>query len=81
MIVSSSYGGEVELWKKTGVKLCTLGSYEHPAFNTTFSPDNEHVLVTGALPSFYIYSLTPEGQVQSVFLDDVVFNRHSISSL
>lgn len=68
MIVSSSYGGEVELWKKTGVKLSTLGTFDHPAFTTCFSPDNEHVLVTGALPSFYIYSLTSEGQVQNVWI-------------
>lgn len=68
MIVSSSYDGEIHLWSKAGSKLATLGNFEQPAFNTQFSPDGSKVLVSGALPSFYVYSLTPEGQVQNVIL-------------
>ena len=68
MIVSSSYAGEVELWSANGMKLTTLGHFPHPAFNVSFSPDSSRVLVTGALPSFYVYSLSPEKQVQHVCL-------------
>lgn len=68
MVVTSSYDGEIHLWSRAGSKLTTLGNFEQPAFNTQFSPDGSKVLVSGALPSFYLYSLTPEGQVQNVIV-------------
>ena len=43
------------------MSLCT---HKAPVFNASFSPSSSRILVTGALSSFYIYSLTPEGVEQ-----------------
>ena len=65
MIASSSYLGEVELWNSNGMKLSTVASYQKPAFNVSFSPDSQRLLVSGA-SSFNIYSIGSNGQVENV---------------
>lgn len=54
--MSASYKGEVCLWSPSGELQQRLESFKQPVFTAAFSPDGERLLVSGALPSFYIYA-------------------------
>lgn len=54
--MSASYKGEVCLWSPSGELQQRLESFKRPVFTAAFSPDGERLLVSGALPSFYIYA-------------------------
>lgn len=56
-LVSSSYSGEVNLWANNGVHVTSLGSFKHPVFNVSFSPDSKRILVTGAIPSLHVIDI------------------------
>ncbi len=60
-LLTASYDGEVKLWRDGGSSCMSLCTHKAPVFNASFSPSSSRILVTGALPSFYVYSLTPEG--------------------
>ena len=60
-LLTASYDGEVKLWRDGGSSCMSLCTHKAPVFNASFSPSSSRILVTGALPSFSVYSLTPEG--------------------
>ena len=57
LLASSSYNGEVKIWSNSGMPITSLPSFSRPIFDMSFSPSSRCLLVTGALPSFYIYML------------------------
>ncbi|CBK20311.2 uncharacterized protein [Blastocystis hominis] len=56
-LASASYNGEVKIWSNSGIALSSLPSFARPVFGVSFAPSSNRLLVTGALPSFFIYSL------------------------
>lgn len=53
--MSATYKGEVCVWSPSGELQQRLEDFKRPVFTVAFSPDNDRLLVSGALPSFYIY--------------------------
>ncbi|KAK8828939.1 hypothetical protein WA538_000942 [Blastocystis sp. DL] len=73
-LVSSSYSGEVNLWANNGVHVTSLGSFKHPVFNVSFSPDSKRILVTGAIPSLHVIDIA-DPQHPSNFLTTSLHSR------
>lgn len=71
-LLTASYDGEVKLWKDGGHSCLTLCTQKAPVLKASFSPSSSRILVTGALSSFFVYSVTPEGVDQE--FDTVTLN-------
>ena len=60
-LVTASYDGEVKCWNEGSTSALTVCHQKAPVFNVSFSPSDTRLLVTGSLPSFYVYRLGSEG--------------------
>lgn len=64
-LVTASYDGEVKCWNEGSTSALTVCHQKAPVFNVSFSPSDTRLLVTGSLPSFYVYRLGSEGISQA----------------
>ena len=68
MLASGSYNGEVHLWASNGESLASLPTFSRPVFNVSFSPNGSKLLISGALPSFYVFSVADASAPSQVLL-------------
>lgn len=62
--MTASYDGEVKCWNEGSSSALTVCHQKSPVFNVSFSPSDTRLLVTGSLPSFYVYHIGSEGVSQ-----------------
>ena len=46
----------MNLWTSENQSVVTVCKLDAPVFHADFSPSGEHILITGKLPYFYVYS-------------------------